>query len=195
MAIAALAAAAAIVGVSAQVPAARPRITGIDHVVLRVADADAARQFYGGLLGLRASSEPRGRRADAPRLRFEVGRRQAILVDADLPPGEDERLRLLAFATPDLAALAALLEAKGVEVTRTDGPPAAILAIDPDGHPLAFVDRPWPPEDISRRPVVFRGAAPVSARLLHAGLGGATRRPTGSTCACPTARTTWNTCW
>jgi lactoylglutathione lyase len=151
------------VGASAQVPAVRPRITGIDHVVLRASDAAAARRFYGGLLGLRTS-------ATGGRLRFDVGRRQSIYVDADLPAGEDERLRLLAFATPDLDALAAHLAAKGVAVTRVAGPPAAVTVIDPDGHPLAFVDRPWPPADLSDRPVVFRGATALSTRILHAGL-------------------------
>jgi lactoylglutathione lyase len=149
------------------VPAARPRITGIDHVVLRVADAAAAKAFYGGLLGLRGTTERRG---DLPRLRFDVGRRQAILVDPDLPAGEDERLRLLAFATPDLDALAAHLAAKGVKAARAEGTPATLLVADPDGHPLAFVQRPWPPTDTSARPVVFRGASPLSTRLLHAGL-------------------------
>ena len=167
VAAAALAVAAAVVGASAQVPAARPRITGIDHVVLRVADAAKARQFYGSLLGLRASSERRG---EATRLRFDVGRRQSILVDPDLPAGEDERLRLLAFATPDLEALAAHLAARGVTATRAEGSPATLLVADPDGHPLAFVERTWPPADTSARPVVFRGPSPVSARLLHAGL-------------------------
>lgn len=166
----AVAVAAAVVGASAQVPAARPRITGIDHVVLRAADPAMARQFYGGLLGLRSTAEPRDRRGDAPRLRFDVGRRQAILVDPDLPAGEDERLRLLAFATPDLEALAAHLTAKGVPVTRAEGTPATLLVADPDGHRLAFVERPWPPADTSQRPVVFRAASPLSTRLLHAGL-------------------------
>jgi lactoylglutathione lyase len=167
IALALAAAAALVVGASAQVPAGRPRITGIDHVVLRVADAAAAKQFYGSVLGLRGTTERRG---EAPRLRFDVGRRQAILVDPDLPAGEDERLRLLAFATPDLAALAAHLAAKGVKATRSEGGPPTLLVTDPDGHPLAFVERSWPPADTSARPVVFRGAPPLSTRLLHAGL-------------------------
>ena len=94
------------------------------------------------------------------RLQFEVGRRQTIYVEPDLPAGEDERLRLLAFATPDLEALAAHLTAKGVAVTRitAPGPAPAIAVSDPDGHPLAFVQREWPPKDLSQRPAVFRGA-------------------------------------
>ena len=154
--------AAAIVGASAQGPAARPRITGIDHVVVRVTDAAAARRFYGDVLGLPGS-------AGGPRLQFEVGARQRLYVDPDLPAGEDERLRLLAFATPDLEALAAHLTAKGVAVTR--GPePATILVNDPDGHPLAFVERPWPPPARTPGSGASKGRPPISTRILHAGL-------------------------
>ena len=156
--------AAVTVGVTAQVPANRPRITGIDHLVFRASDAVAAKRFYGDLLGLRSIPNR------ASRLTFEVGRRQAIHVDPDLPAGEDERLRVLAFSTPDLEALAAHLTAKGVAVTKVPGQPASIGVTDPDGHPLAFVERDWPPQDLRPRPVVFAGKAPLSTRILHAGL-------------------------
>jgi catechol 2,3-dioxygenase-like lactoylglutathione lyase family enzyme len=175
--------AALTVGATAQVPAGRPRITGIDHIVFRASDAAAAKRFYGDLLGLRttiggvvggcAPGECDGgrkpREVTPARLQFEVGRRQMIYVEPDLPAGEDERLRLLAFATPDLDALAAHLTAKGVAVTRAAGPPASIRVTDPDGHLLAFVEREWPAKDLSQRPVVFRGS-PLSTRILHAGL-------------------------
>jgi len=161
---------AAIVGATAQVPDLRPRITGIDHVILRGSDVGAVRRFYGGVLGLRGSVDRAGAREPAARLRYDVGNRQTIFVDIDLPAGEDERLRELAFSTPDLEALAALLTAKGIAVTRAPGPPAAITVRDPDGHPLAFVERAWPPPDRGRPPVVFSGPAPLSTRILHAGL-------------------------
>src|SRR5215213_3571476 len=175
---------AAIVGVTAQVPANRPRITGIDHIVFRTSDGDAARRFYGDVLGLLGSiggqvagcapgesGDGRKPRDTVPaRLHFEVGRRQSIYVEPDLPAGEDERLRLLAFSTPDLEALAAHLTAKGIAVTRIMAPAAAIAVSDPDGHPLAFVQRDWPPESQTQRPVVFSGKAPLSTRILHAGL-------------------------
>ena len=47
--------AALTVGVTAQVPANRPRITGIDHIVFRASDEAAARRFYGDVLGLLGS--------------------------------------------------------------------------------------------------------------------------------------------
>jgi catechol 2,3-dioxygenase-like lactoylglutathione lyase family enzyme len=162
-ALAVLTLAALTVGATAQVPVSRPRITGIDHLVFRASDAAAARRFYGSVLGLVQTSEKA-----ATRLTFEVGRRQRIDVDVDLPAGEDERLRLLAFATPDLEQLTEHLTAKGVAVARVAGPLAAIRVNDPDGHPLAFVQRDWPPNPAS----VGRshGPSPLSTRILHAGL-------------------------
>jgi catechol 2,3-dioxygenase-like lactoylglutathione lyase family enzyme len=178
--------AAVTVGVTAQVPANRPRITGIDHIVFRASDEAAARRFYGDLLGLSGglSGKVAGcvpgdgcdgstkRQELGPLLTFQVGSRQTIYVAPDLPAGEDERLRLLAFATPDLEALAAHLTAKGIAVTRVlaMGDGAAIAVSDPDGHPLAFVQRDWPPQDSSVRPTAFKGGSPLSTRILHAGL-------------------------
>jgi lactoylglutathione lyase len=176
--------AAATVGVTAQVPASRPRITGIDHIVFRASDAAAARRFYGEVLGLIGSDSGTiagcvpGRCADGqpqhaqvgPRLKFEVGRRQAIFVEPDLPAGEDERLRLLAFSTPDLDALAAHLTAKGITVTRLLADAPAIGVTDPDGHPLAFVQREWPSENRTPGPGASRVEPPLSTRILHAGL-------------------------
>lgn len=176
--------AAAIVGLSAQAPASRPRITGIDHLVIRVSDAHAAQRFYGDVLGLRGliggvvagcppgptcGDGPPSRNVVGPRLQFEVGARQRLYVEAGLPAGEDERLRLLAFATPDLEALAAHLTAKGVAVTR--GPETGtILVSDPDGHPLAFVERPWPPPARTPGPGASKVRPAISTRILHAGL-------------------------
>jgi lactoylglutathione lyase len=183
-AIAAAVLAALTVGLTAQVPANRPRITGIDHIVFRASDGHAAQRFYGDVLGLRGTIGgivpgcPPGdpcdgstkRKGVGPRLQFEVGRRQSIYIEPDLPAGEDERLRLLAFATPDLEALAAHLTGKGIGVTRILAPAPAIAVSDPDGHPLAFIQRDWPPEDRSQRPVVFSGKSALSTRILHAGL-------------------------
>jgi catechol 2,3-dioxygenase-like lactoylglutathione lyase family enzyme len=155
------------VGATAQVPASRPRITGIDHLVFRASSAYVARRFYGEVLGLVETGDVTG--GTATRLTFDVGNRQKIHIDPDLPADQDERLRLLAYSTPDLEALATHLTARGVMVTReTIGGAAAVRVSDPDGHPLAFVQRDWPPNPAS----VGRshGPSPLSTRILHAGL-------------------------
>ncbi len=157
------------VGLTAQVPADRPRITGIDHIVFRASDAAAAKRFYGDVLGLVETAGVADATAAAGRLRFQVGPRQSMVVDPDLPAGEDERLRLLAFATPDLEQLAAHLTAKGISVTRGTGAPASIRVTDPDGHPLAFVERSFPPQG-GAAAGTSHGPRPLSTRILHAGL-------------------------
>ena len=177
--------AALCVGVSAQVPANRPRITGIDHIVLRASDGHAAHRFYGDVLGLighlggmvagcapgECGEGQPSRQAIPMRLVFEVGTRQRIYVEPDLPAAEDERLRLLAFSTPDLDALAAHLTAKGVAVARVPAMEGAAIGVtDPDGHPLAFVQRDWPPEDRIPGPGASRVKPALSTRILHAGL-------------------------
>ena len=176
--------AALTVGLTAQVPANRPRITGIDHLVLRASDEAAARRFYGGVLGLLGgiggvvAGCPPGDPCDGRAKREQVGPRLLVrrrtapedLRRARPPAGEDERLRLLAFSTPDLEALTAHLTAKGIAVKRILAPAAAIAVSDPDGHPLAFIQRDWPPQDRLPGPGASRVKAPLSTRILHAGL-------------------------
>jgi catechol 2,3-dioxygenase-like lactoylglutathione lyase family enzyme len=56
-----------------------------------------------------------------------------------------------------------------VAVTR--GPEkGTILVSDPDGHPLAFVERPWPPPARTPGPGASKVRPAVSTRILHAGL-------------------------
>ncbi len=144
-----------------QTQAHRPRITGISHVAFRVSDAAAARRFYQELVGL---SEPK---AGEGRVRFSVGAHQYVQIEPGLPPDEDERLSHVAFATPDVKALAQYLTARGVQVQQ----PAercsetAIRVSDPDGHPIEFVQVPWP-----QPPAPEASGRAISSRLLHAGL-------------------------
>jgi catechol 2,3-dioxygenase-like lactoylglutathione lyase family enzyme len=163
----ALAIAASIAGITITLTAqsaapARPRLTGISHVAFRVSDETAARKFYGELLGL-----PEGARAAKGHPIFRVGGHQYLQLEPGLPESEEERLSHLAFATPDVKALAAHLTARGVQVSQPAERCAdtAIRVIDPDGHPIEFVQMEWPPKPTA-------GASPValSTRLLHAGL-------------------------
>lgn len=146
----------------AQDGAGRPRITGINHVALRITDAAGARDFYQDVLGLaeRQGSSPE-------RISYAIGRRQHVLLEPGLPAGEEERLSHVGFETTDVKALAAYLTSRGVAVQQ---PPdrceeTAIRVADPDGHPIEFVQASWPPE--AAREGDRRA---LSTRLLHAGL-------------------------
>jgi catechol 2,3-dioxygenase-like lactoylglutathione lyase family enzyme len=79
---------------------------------------------------------------------------------------DDERLLHVAFESPDLAALTAHLQSRGVDVQTTDEcTNGAIRVIDPDDHTIEFVQAQWPPP---RSQAQTSGA--LSSRLLHAGL-------------------------
>ncbi len=146
----------------AQSPPQRPRITGVHHAAFRVSDVAAARRFYQELLGLDESGQARGGRAI-----FPVGAQQSVHIEPGLPAGEDERLSHVAFATPDVKALAAYFAAKDVQVRQPEGRCAedAIRVSDPDGHTIEFVQAGWPQPP----PPADEGRA-LSARLLHIGL-------------------------
>jgi catechol 2,3-dioxygenase-like lactoylglutathione lyase family enzyme len=149
-------------GVHAAQAPQRPRIIGIGHVALKVSDATAARRFYGEILGLNERAQARD-----GRLTYAVGAAQYLAIDPRLRAGEDERLAHVAFATPDIRALARYLEARSIPVQtpadRCDE--TAITVTDPDGHPIEFVESKWPA--IATRPKSDRE---ISDRLLHAGL-------------------------
>jgi len=178
----------------AQQPAApaRPRITGISHVAFRVSDGAAARKFYGELIGL---SERAG--AGKGQVIFSVGGHQYVQLEPGLPANEEERLSHLAFATPDVKALAAHLTARGVHVSQPAERCAdtAIRVTDPDGHPIEFMQTEWPP-----KPAAAASQVALSTRLLHAGLiiKGVAAAPrgssVGSTCACLMGPTISSTC-
>ena len=124
--------------------------------------SDPARRFYGETLGLAAARRRGGGTA------FLVGSRAAN-PDRTLAfrRADDDRLSHLAFATTDVKGLAAYLTARGLQVEQ---PPdrcedSAIRVRDPDGHPIEFVEAPWPPP-----PAGPRSERALSTRVLHAGL-------------------------
>jgi lactoylglutathione lyase len=139
-------------------PIKRPPLVGIDHVVFRTADGAAALTFYGELLGL-------------PRVQggFRVNARQRLFLEPGLPPGTDERLDHIAFATSDLDTLGAYLRDKGMTI---EGPAAyppclrpALRVKDPEGHLIEFVK-----EDSVVAAAGPRSDVALSSRLLHAGV-------------------------
>lgn len=140
----------------------RPRLTGISHVAFRVSDADSARHFYGDLLGLQAQPS-----SSTGRTVYRVGTRQRVVLEPLRASDGDERLSHLAFETPDVEALSAYLASRDVEVLRPIDrcEPGAVRVLDPDGHPIEFVQGKWPPE-----PAAARHERALSSRLLHAGL-------------------------
>jgi catechol 2,3-dioxygenase-like lactoylglutathione lyase family enzyme len=153
----------------------RPAIVGIARVAFRVSAIDAAREFYGHVLGIPPAasvSAAATKRAGASSacVRFRVNERQEIVLEPGLPPDEDERLSFLAFETPSVEAFATYLASHGVtpesHIPTTSCAPHAVWVKDPDGHLLAFVEPSRAPAARDARAV----SESVSKRVLHAGL-------------------------
>jgi glyoxylase I family protein len=123
------------------------RVTGLDHVVLRVADIDRAIAFYEAVLGLHVE-----RRLETIGLvQLRAGSAMIDLV----PKGEDEDMGnnmdhfAVRIAEMDVAALTAHLKRHGIdagEVRRrygAEGYGSSIYITDPDGN---TVELKGPPE-------------------------------------------------
>ncbi len=100
----------------------------IHHLAIRVRDLDAARDFYGGLLGL-AEMKRDGSRS----VWLRAGDAVLMLELALRGKGGDEGSgHVLAFAVEDLARWEERLEAAGIVVEDRTG--TTIFVRDPDGH-------------------------------------------------------------
>jgi len=134
----------------------RPQITGISHVAFYSSNLTAAKDFYGGLLGLWVDpSRPSA---------YHVG---AQLVELEaLPPGHGHDLiSHVAFATADAEDLRKYLASHGAKVpvkVNTGGGGTLWFAMkDPEGNPIEFVQER--PELTGRHP-----EAAVSKVMIHA---------------------------
>jgi len=99
--------------------AERPAIVGIARVAFRVSAIDAAREFYGHILGIppapsTATAAAKSASASGACVRFYVNARQEIALEPGLPPDEEERLSFLAFETPSVEAFATYLTSHGI---------------------------------------------------------------------------------
>lgn len=141
---------------------ARPRIVGVAHITLRVANLKRAREFYGGRLGFPA------RWLGGDSLLFQVNGRQSIEVRADPGLGDADRLVDIAFETTDARGLRAYMAARGVavpaSVRREASGDLGFAARDPQGHLVEFVE-----ERGSGRARAPAGRA-IACHLLHVGL-------------------------
>lgn len=141
----------------------RPRISGIDHVRIYARSVSQSRAFYGGILGF-----PARPCAGPARACFAVGARthaqQLELEEAPATPPAN-LLAEVAFATDDVPRMRRYLLAHGLDPGRisTDAAGARQFELrDPEGNPIAFVERPGP---ASGAPAPNQ----VSARVVHAG--------------------------
>lgn len=136
---------------------ARPPITGISHVSFYSSNPEAARKFYGGLLGL--AIEPPGSND------YQVGIQSVELEQLPVGHGHD-LIAHVAFATTDAEGVRKYLADHGVEVpakSHVESSGTIWFAMkDPEGNPIEFVQE---------RPALTGRSAetPVSKVMIHAG--------------------------
>jgi len=114
-------------------------ITGIDHVQVAAPPGceDAARAFYGSLLGLEELAKPEALRARGG-CWFRAGAQQVhVGVEAAFAPALKAHP---GFVTDDLAGLRAALQEAGVETRDDDSIPGSrrFFTADPFGNRLEF---------------------------------------------------------
>ncbi len=147
----------------------RPRVLGLSHVALRVSSVAASRRFYQDFLGmgwLQAAPSPD---PSAP-VFVVVSDRQYIELRPGLVPDED-RLDHVAFQVDDVEAARATFASRAPSGSRPTPPgpmgTRGFLIEDTEDHRIGFVSHPaggWPAKG------AVAGDAPISGRILHAGV-------------------------
>ncbi len=119
-----------------------PLISGLDHVQIAMPSGgeEAAREFYGGVLGLTEAPKPAALAGRGGCWFVGPGAALHLGVEADFRPARKAHVALL---VEDLDGLRSRLDAAGIPTTPED---AAIgvrrfYAYDPFGNPLELVDR------------------------------------------------------
>ena len=140
--------------------AARPRITGIDHVSFFTTAPEGVRKLYGEVLGL-AAADPI---ESGSSIRYMSGIQWVGYSPAPDPKATD-RMDHVAFATDNIVALRRYLSEKGIKATQIEGRSDHSLAFsvnDPEGHRIEFVER-------AKGEVQAATASAVSRRMIHTG--------------------------
>lgn len=143
-------------GLVAEIPPAgapEAAVHGIDHVVVRSADADATRALYGERLGLRLALDKRFPQWGARLLFFRVGRitvEVAAALDAAVDPAAPDRAWGISWRVGDAdAARARLLEAgfdvSAVRTGRRPGTRVLTVRGDPCGVATLILEPSPPP--------------------------------------------------
>ncbi len=130
----------------------RPPIVGVAHIGLKTDNLEAARQFYGHLLGFAepfkldnpgSPGSPDGPDGSLMLTYFKVNDHQYIEIFPTLKNPSEDRLSHIAFETTDAQALRDYLASKDVNVPSSIKPGLdgnlSFMVTDPDGHKVEFV--------------------------------------------------------
>jgi catechol 2,3-dioxygenase-like lactoylglutathione lyase family enzyme len=111
--------------------------SGIDHIVLHVAELPRAREFYTGVLGMSVYRE------NERQVFLHAGSQGVALFKKDGGPaaGSDMNHLALTVAGGTYDSLKAELERHGIAVSGRPGDDHCIYFADPDGHRLQLMFR------------------------------------------------------
>jgi catechol 2,3-dioxygenase-like lactoylglutathione lyase family enzyme len=152
---------------------ARPPIIGIAHIGLRTDDLEAARKFYGGVLGYQEPFTVDKPAGGLMLTYFKVNDRQYIEVFPELKSSTQDRLSHIAFETTDIQALRNYLEDRGLKVPAKLEPQLdgnfSFEVNDPDGHTVEFVQY-MPGSLHSRNFGKYLPPGRISDHMIHLGV-------------------------
>ncbi len=154
-------------------PVTRPPIVGVAHIGLRTDNLEAARKFYGGVLGFQEPftvDDPPGKLLLTY---FKVNDHQYIEVFPELTDPKQDRLSHISFETTDVEQMRAYLASRGVKVPEKLEPMLdgnrGFDVFDPDGHDVEFVQF-MPGSLHSRNFGKFLPDTRISQRIIHLGV-------------------------
>ena len=122
----------------------RPWITGIADIAFNVSNIEAARNYYGHVLGYEEFSVAPGRAEDSTETFFyKVNDHQYIEIAAGLKNPNEDKLIHIGFETTDAPRLRDYLASRGVSVPEKVSEDMcgnlSFTVKDPDGHTVEFV--------------------------------------------------------
>ena len=140
----------------------RPRITGIDHVVVYVTDIQKSSHFYSDALGLGAGCP----RYTSPEPCYLVSPSDQRIILKQAPAQIDNWLATVAFRTDDVAGMHRYLrmhDAKPGTIHKASDGSKSFQVRDPEGNLIAFVQRSTSKTSSAPAP------KQISTHLIHAG--------------------------
>jgi catechol 2,3-dioxygenase-like lactoylglutathione lyase family enzyme len=157
-------------------PVSRPKIVGVAHIGLRTDNLEAARKFYGAVLGFQEPftyDRPASEGGGLLLTYFKVNDHQYIEVFPELKDAKQDRLSHISFETSDAEQLRAYLASKGVKVPDKLDPMGdgnrGFEVLDPDGHNVEFIQY-MPGSLHSRAFGKFLPDSRISQHIIHVGV-------------------------
>lgn len=151
----------------------RPPIVGIAHIGLRTDNLEAARAFYGHVLGFQEPFTVDKPTGGLLLTYFKVNDHQYIEVFPELKSPTEDRLSHISFETTDSQALRDYLASRGVKVPAKlerglDGN-LGFDVDDPDGHDVEFVE--YMPGSLHTRNFgKFLPSTRIATHMIHVGV-------------------------